>query len=236
MRTVTFKSVWEGAWRRAGLDPDTADLSAGQKERMALHIERRLRDAIEKDWWPELTLIETRAVVTGLVDPDEASKTPIGEVQSVTTQDPRTTVNVFELSFWLDGDGIQLGADAPASVYVSFRARPPRLTMVAYAVGTTYAAHDLVYYATTGEVYICIKTGTGKTPSSEPTYWTKQDIPWIFKEWLQLAGAADEMFFLQGREKAQEYQEEAYMELERVHTVQFGQQRQVGSARVKVVG
>jgi hypothetical protein len=234
MRTVTFKKVNAAAWYAMGVDPDTADLSAAQKERMAGHLERRLREAIEKDWWPELTILEERDVTSGMVDPDETDCTPIGEVQAVFQADPRETKNVYQMAFWLDPDGIVVGSDAPDSVFVSFRGRPELLTTTAYAAGTAYVVGNYVYYDTTGEVYRCIKDGTGKTPGTETTYWVKVDMPWIFKDWLRLAAAADELAFQRDYEKGKELLGDAYMELERVHSVAFAQQGQVGSATVRV--
>ena len=60
MRTVTFKSVLMGIAERAGLSPETADLSLEEACTITEFINSRLREAWEWAWWPELMAVAQR--------------------------------------------------------------------------------------------------------------------------------------------------------------------------------
>lgn len=60
VRTVTFKSVLHGVAKRMGIDPDTGDLSVMLAARVTEHINERVREACEYDWWPEWMVTERR--------------------------------------------------------------------------------------------------------------------------------------------------------------------------------
>lgn len=60
MRTVRIKDIFDSIVRGRGLDPDTASLSAGEKARIAEHLNDRVEMVYAEEWWPELMLIEER--------------------------------------------------------------------------------------------------------------------------------------------------------------------------------
>lgn len=59
MRTVTFKSVFEGAARKAGLNPTT--LSSSNQQDILSFINEWVKKGVEWEFWPELTPCELRA-------------------------------------------------------------------------------------------------------------------------------------------------------------------------------
>lgn len=61
MNTVTFKSVFNAAARRAGLDPAN-NLPAGTVTSLAEYIDFRVRSSWEGTLWPDMILVEQRAL------------------------------------------------------------------------------------------------------------------------------------------------------------------------------
>jgi len=181
----------------------------------------------ETTWWEETTDLEK------YVDLDQAGETAIGTVRRVATRNPWSSTKPGILSFTMANDRVYVSDLAPAQVYVEFRKRPPEFTGAAYSAGTGYVIGDIVYYSTTGECYICIQAGTGKTPSSETAYWTKVDFPECWANFVMLAAYADGLRSdgQQGRTK-NELLAEAYQHLYGARMAEKEQQGQMTTANV----
>jgi hypothetical protein len=130
VRTVTVQSIVLNAASRAGLDGSSIDnLSSTTKAIMLSNLDIHLRAAWEFFDWPDLTLIESRAVTTGgdddiYIDKEAVGPTKIGEAFDVYRDNPSTHASPRSISFWLDGSKIRLPSDCPDTVYVRFRTTP----------------------------------------------------------------------------------------------------------------
>ena len=113
----------------------------------------------------------------------QAGEAVIDAVQRITKANPRVSQFPGELRFDISDNGFQLGAEAPAKVWVRWRARAPAFDSTPWSTATDYLAGELAYVATTGEVYVAVIATTGNEPSADDgTYWTKVDFPY----WLAL--------------------------------------------------
>ena len=121
MRSVKYDYVLRGAAETAGrvytnLLADEADLFRG-------FISRRLREAWESQFWPELMVIEERTVSSNDTFPYSATgKTDIGEVLRVTDADPRETCKLKTYDFNLTDTGVNIpNISTTATVFIEFR-------------------------------------------------------------------------------------------------------------------
>ena len=134
MKTVTVQSILQNAASRAGLDGSSIDnLSSTTKAIMLSNLDIHLRAAWEFFDWPDLTLIESRAVTTGAeediyIDKEAVGLTEIGEIFEVFQDNPATHASPREIGFWLDGSKIRLPSDCPDEVYVRFRTVPTEIS------------------------------------------------------------------------------------------------------------
>lgn len=60
MKTIAVKGVFRGIVQLRGYDPDTADLSAADKARVAELVNDRVEMAWNAAWWPEAMKVEER--------------------------------------------------------------------------------------------------------------------------------------------------------------------------------
>ena len=187
MRSVRYDYVLRGAAETAGrvytnLLADEADLFRG-------FISRRLREAWESQFWPELMVIEERTVSSNDTFPYSATdKTDIGEVLRVTDADPRETYKLKTYDFNLTDAGVNIpNISTTATAFIEFRKRAPMLTGSTWASGT-YTAGTQVYHSTEGDFFDTASSTSAEPPASP---WVKLDIPWIFKAYLEWAAAAD---------------------------------------------
>lgn len=233
MRTVTFKSVFESVVHLVGLDPDTAAFSATQKARYVDHMNRRLGQAWEFDYWPELTTIEERTAVDLLIAYEQAGETKLGTVRNVYESDPAEGSSVGVVKFWLSAAGIQLDTTAPEDAFVEFRLRPPEFTLVEWDGAVTYAADDVRYVAATGHCYTSLQAANlNQDPTTETAWWEQIEFPWIAREFVRMAAGADELRHKNNFELADAREADAWVELNRRHGVEFQQQKQTHTARV----
>lgn len=194
MRTVTFKSVLHNVARMAGLDPNSGDLTNELAQQITSYINERLREAWEWTWWPELMLVESRAVDDSdgfFVDYDEASKTPIGETMGVYKQHPFESSSPHPIDFVPSANGLQLKPTPPDDVYVYFRSRPVTFDATVWTATENTAVGDIRYYADTGECYLCLIASAHKNPVTQTTYWEKIDFPYILSSYVRMAAYAD---------------------------------------------
>ena len=242
MRTVQYQDVLRGAAESTGRIYET--LSNDEFALFRGFISRRLREAWESEYWPELMNVESRRYGTGtwsatggvasngvyatndivyhggsyyqanaatssgevpgvsakwdlitefhhFIGYEQPGQTKIGQVYRVLNKDPRIEHNWTETDFRLTSDGVSLieGPDLP---YIEFRDRAPELTGSDWSGSATYAVGDQVYY--NGDFWNALTVrddSTAAPTSSDTTNWEKQNIPYIFKSWLEKAAASD---------------------------------------------
>lgn len=168
---------------------------------------------------------------------DQTGQTPIGEVRGIYRSNPRTNRRYpGPLTFIMDDKGIMPAPLAGAQVWVEFRLRPPVLTSIAYASGTTYGVGDPVYQpTTTGECYASLVAGNvGNTPETSPLSWQKQNIPYIFAEAIKLGALADFIESQGQNEKADAIRDEAEQKLMLASDVALASQAQYDRASAAV--
>jgi len=229
MRTVTFKSVYEQVLRMCSLDPADATLSAARQEMVADAITRRVREAWEYAPWWELCVVEERTPVSNVVASEQSGQTVLGEVFGVWSADPRTYPDsAKEYAYQPTEDGIEIMDTITGStVWVHFRRTPNRYTRTAYDAGASYTAGDLVYYATTGEVYQATLSGGTET-------WTLISFPYILEAPVVLLAAGDVYRNNGQHEKADELEARGMKALDDQVNKSFGQQGQSTRLRVRI--
>ena len=179
-------------------------------------------------YWEEITEDFDRYVAY-----EQTGKTKIGEVFQVTQKNPWTNRAPIKVAYALSDNGIQVDFDAPNSVYVKFRKRPPTFNYVAWSSSTSYAVDDIVYLASTGECYISIQAGSNQNPATQTAYWTKIDFPYVLSRFVKLkayAMALDEDGQTEKAERKRNQAEDALMdEMDKIRV----QQKQYDHFEVK---
>ena len=193
MRTVSFQDVLRGAAESTGRIYDT--LSNDEFALFRGFISRRLREAWESEYWPELMLIETRTWDTSgdieYISFTQSGKTEIGQCYRILDKDPRSDFNFTEHPFYLHALGIVVN-DGPDTPYIEYRKRAPELTGSDWSGSATYAVGDQVYY--NGDFWNALTVrddSTAAPTASDTTNWEIQSIPYIFKPYLEKAAASD---------------------------------------------
>jgi len=225
MRLVTFKRVYDQVLRRVGLDPADAGFSAVRQEFVADAISMRCKEGWEWDFWPELSVVEERTPVSGLVAYEQSGQTQLGEVMGIWTANPETSpMTARSYAVVMTASGAQIMDTAVgATVFVKFRRRPSRFTRVAFDGAASYADGDLMYYATTGECY--------QAQSSE---WVMMPFPDLLEQFVVWTAAADYLRDTSQHEKADEHEGRGYELLEKQHQKTFAQQQMFRGAAVRV--
>ena len=157
MRTVTFDSVWKGAARKLGLDPDY--LLDSTKAALVEHVNARVRSAWTAFEWPELVAL------TAMRYRDEWDS---GLVYA-----PGDQVWWGE-DYYQCIDGITGTAPSDLLDWLPVSSIPTSAAV--YDSATTYAVGDTVAYA--DDIYYCITACTGENPASGYAYWTRL-VPFI---------------------------------------------------------
>lgn len=187
MRTVTYKSLRDGAATRLGIDPST-DLQANTKLAIAEYATSAIRSGWEFTDWNDICLLEQRTFPSGenVIAFDQSGQTSIGEVFAAYSNDPTTDIAARKIAYGLSEEGVQFHPDLDYStIWLKFRKLAPSFSGLDYASATTYAVGDVVYYDTTGECYKCILASTGNLPTNT-TYWLKQDVPYFLAEYAKV--------------------------------------------------
>ncbi len=138
----------------------------------------------DTSYWTELTAIDK------FISLDQTGQTPIGEVFNVYRRNPRLYRNAGELGKGLSENGIQLDLDAPATVWVYFRSRPPLFDSTPWDAATSYVAGDVCYQPDDGECYRCIQAHSNHEPPAA-SYWEKVDFPYVLAPYVKHAAYAD---------------------------------------------
>jgi len=114
--------------------------------------------------------------------------------------------------FWEDSVVLDPGT-APTKPYIRFKPIAPEISYTEWAVGTAYAAEELVYVATDNKCYKSLAATTGDTPNESPEKWVAIGIPKMFSEYIRLRVRAETASEDEGKWKTMA---EADAELERL--------------------
>jgi hypothetical protein len=82
-------------------------------------------------------------------------------------------------------------AVTPDKPWVRFKPQAPRFALELWAVGTAYAAGELVYLEATRECYIATAATTGDDPSASGSPWAPVGFPDMFQDYVVLAVTAE---------------------------------------------
>ena len=230
MRRISYKEVLRGAAETSGrifsvLSGDDAELIKG-------FVSRRLKEAWESQFWPEIMVVEQRTISSRLIPYEESGKADLVHIQRVTDADPRQTKSLVTYEFDLNADGLSVPSHSSdsASLWVTHRKRAPILTGSNWKSGT-YSSGDQVYHTGLGDFYDQAGTiSTSLEPPSSP--WARVDIPWIFSSFLQRAAAAD-MLLLDEKADLALAQKQMAEESLAIEMAQLRQQSQHTNIKIK---
>ena len=121
---------------------------------------------------------------------DQTGETPIGEVTGVWDRNPRVYPDeALEVPFTLTENGVLVGSDAPAEVWVEFTVRVSELSSAAWAAGTTYLADEVAFHK--NECWKAATDSTGSEPAATNTAWVLQPVPHVFARFIERAAYSD---------------------------------------------
>lgn len=182
MRLVSFKTLLTAV---ASLDG--GQVLANVSAAVQLNYSERLTTALRYAWnwaeWPELQRTRQRTPSSGLVTWEESGEPDFGTVFAVTLDDPDTTKNPRPADWRYDanGQGIRVFNLSSGDVYVRHSRKAPELTSTAWSSGTTYAAADVAYDATTGQCYESRQDTNLNHAITETDWWRVIEIPHVFR-------------------------------------------------------
>lgn len=112
---------------------------------------------------------------------EQTGKTAIEAVVRAWDADPRTEESALPVAFEIGVEGVRFAPDAPAVVWIDYRARCPDFTYLEEWASGAYASGAQVYHATTGELYRASSAITNEVPGVAAA-WVKIDVPY----WLEV--------------------------------------------------
>jgi len=144
-------------------------------------------------YWTLLTSIDPAEVpytATGL--------TSIGLVRQVSATDPQGPTGARRLPFALTGTGVRVLGDAvPTLPWVWYQKRAPDLYGATYSAVATYAAGDMIYFASgtgtyEGDYWLCLSApSAAQTPLTHAAKWARQEVPDFLLDPVAYGTAAD---------------------------------------------
>ena len=192
MRRIRFLSVLHGIARMGGVNPAEGDYTDAYVWGLAEFVNMRVREGWEWIFWPEWTVSEERTPVDDVVSLEQSGETEIGEVFGVSKNDSDSNENTQWISWKRTSGGIYV-PDAPSTVWVRFRLRPPEFTGVEYVGTTAYVTGDVVYVVSAGECYKALQGSTGQNPVTESSYWELVEFPYVLGNFVKRAALADSL-------------------------------------------
>lgn len=231
MRTISYRDILRIP---AGLTGETLEtLSVQEQGTIRDFVSMALADAWEMVPWPDVVVIEERTIPGGVLSHVAVGYTEIGEILGVYNANPRVTRMVKEYDF-ITGNEETFLPQGPASAFIEFRKRCPRLFGEPYSAATSYVATTDQMYFTDGNFHGCIVgTVPGDTPVTQPASWAVVQIPWIFREFLAFEAVSHYIGGTDGQtEKMGVYHQKAVDALSREANKLYRQGRQVPRTRV----
>lgn len=132
--------------------------------------------------------------VAAVIDLDQDGQTAIGKVIAVHPMNPQGIRNPAMLDFVLKGNALEILCQAPASVWVVYSLRAPRLTAIEWDADAAYSQGDLVYYGPGKDCYIALSAHGNIAPPvavDRTEYWQRQSIPYELGRYAEVGAAAD---------------------------------------------
>lgn len=166
----------------------------------------------------------------------QTGETVIWRVKYAARSNWRTNRYPMRLNFTTNEHGVCFAYNAPNQVWIEFQQPPPQFTSDEFDDTATYAVGDRVYYATTGEAYLCIAATTAGDLPTDTTKWTKIDMPEVFAQALARLAAADALREDGQDDKADAQEARGYSELARQRDAMIDGQGQFERADVSVKG
>jgi hypothetical protein len=243
--TISFDELYKRCVRELGMAEGAWNPTGSQEEKICDFIGDRLIKGYEEDWFPFITPVVERTVVSdnGLYVPFVMYPTganspyePMDAIRWVTKTNPREAEHEQPgIPYKLSVRGIELPPDIGVeSVFVEFRLRPAKVTRTPYSDATTYSLGDAVYDAGTKDCYLSLRDSNTDNALTDATWWERQYIPrrfvryvakGVYADWMRNHGDSQEA---SDRESAR-----ARAELSRVAEVARPQQRQIERALVR---
>ena len=171
MRTIPFKEVlWSIAYK-LGLDP-AVEFLTDEGESLCSYINAWLRRSWDVQDFPEWTSIQEFAVADNHMIPWRAF--PVGAPEPVELSrplkvylvDPHFSPYPIDARFREWDEGLHVGFDHGATVWIKYMPLAPKFTSVKWDSGRSYAGGDLTYSPVTGECYSSLISGNlGNNPT-----------------------------------------------------------------------
>jgi hypothetical protein len=171
MRTIPFKQVlWSVAYK-LGLDP-AVEFLTDEGESLCSYVNAWLRRSWDLQDFPEWTsitefgvaanhMVPWRAFPVGAPEPVELSR-PL----KVYLVDPRLTPYPIDTRFREWDEGLHVGFDHGATVWIKYMPVAPQFTSVKWDLARSYANGDLTYSPVSGECYSSLISGNlGNDPT-----------------------------------------------------------------------
>lgn len=163
---------------------------------------------------------------------EQTGATVISRVKLATRRDSRVFGTKPGLLWSGRSDlGVQVGPEAPQTVWLQFQTLPPVFTATAWVASTAYAVADLVYAAT--ETYKCATAHTSAASFAVGSNWTLVKFPFLLAEYVKRCAKASSLEDLKLTNRALVNEDRASRMLEDLVDDEFEGQGQSQTANVR---
>ena len=210
MRTTDFSQVLFDALQYSGNDRHNITDETFAQFRDFSHS--RLREAWESNQWSDIcrivdfTTSQDASGTNYFVPSADAS-----EILGVWNKNPQDTSRAKQLEYQIYNEGSEIRIVLPSIIATGsylYRQNCPQLTGDPYQTNVVYYLNSQIYFDSgsgtgalmpvqgkphNGNFYICLANSTsiGQNPNSDPTLWSKIEIPYIFGAFMAWGSAAN---------------------------------------------
>lgn len=172
---------------------------------------------------------------------DQPGLTPIGEVISISSNDPDVqTANPGIIPHRLSARGIVPLGCVPVAVFVKFRLRVPLYTVEEWDGAGAYVTGDRVFSDSAGDSYEAITDVPASSSNQEPeavvASWSKLEFPQVLANFVSRAAGADILRADGQNDKADKEQGQAFGELSEDRDIQVDAQTPPNRIQVQTYG
>jgi len=210
MRTTDFSQVLFDALQYSGGDRhNITDETFAQFRDFS---QSRLREAWESNQWSDIcrivdyTTTQDASGTNYFVPSADAS-----EILGVWNKNPQDTTRAKQIDYQIYNDGTDIRIVLPSIITEGsylYRQKCPQLTGDPYQTNVVYYLNSQIYFDSgsgtgalmpvqgkphNGNFYICLanSTSAGQNPNSDPSLWSKIEIPYIFGSFMAWGSAAN---------------------------------------------
>jgi hypothetical protein len=210
MRTTDFSQVLFDALQYSGGDRhNITDETFAQFRDFS---QSRLREAWESNQWSDIcrivdyTTTQDASGTNYFVPSADAS-----EILGVWNKNPQDTTRAKQIDYQIYNDGTDIRIVLPSIITEGsylYRQKCPQLTGDPYQTNVVYYLNSQIYFDSgsgtgalmpvqgkphNGNFYICLanSTSSGQNPNSDPSLWSKIEIPYIFGSFMAWGSAAN---------------------------------------------